>query len=269
MTRKWCVTVGVLLAGCGSGVDEAKPASAERPLELRHEPCDVDSSSAQKTDVNGDGLFDIVRVMSGGQEVCRALDLNFDGVKDSFLYYEGPGVLRRRESDFDRDGIPDEIAIYKGGVLSSKELETNFDAKLDTWEFYDSGRLAKAERDSDGDGIVDEWWDFNRPDQPNCAVVTSDRNTDGQPDPDSAVDMCGEGYKPPPDPKSATTTASGGPVVAPPPPPPGPLAPPPPAPAPSAPAPAPTVTGPGAIPAAPPPAAPSAAASTSAPRAQP
>jgi len=93
-----------------------------------------------------------------------------------------------------------------------KELETNFDAKLDTWEEYQGGRLAKTERDSDGDGVIDEWWEFNRPDQPTCAIVVSDRNADGQPDPNTAVDMCGEGYKAPTEPKAdatATATATG------------------------------------------------------------
>lgn len=233
---RWFVCAAALV-GCGAGAEEAKPASAERSLTLTHEACDVDSGSARRTDVNGDGQPDIVKVMSGSVEVCRALDLNFDGVKDSFLYYDATGAMRRRESDFDRDGIPDEIATYEKGQLLSKELETNFDTKLDTWEFYSAGRLAKTERDSDGDGVVDEWWDFNRPDQPQCAVVTSDRNTDGQPDPDSSVDMCGEGYKPPPDPQAAQSNSSAtGPVAPPPPPAPSaPQAPPPPAPAPAAP----------------------------------
>ncbi len=235
--------LALALLGCGAS-PTAEPASAERSLELTHESCDLESGSAQRTDVNGDGQPDIVKVMSGGQEVCRAIDLNFDGVKDSFLYFQG-GQLRRRESDFDRDGIIDEIATYKLGQLLSKELETNFDKKLDTWEFYANGRIAKAERDSDGDGLVDEWWDFNRPDQPLCAIVTSDRNTDGEADADSAVDMCGEGYKPPPEPTRATNPSTGMPAgsgaVPPPPPPPAPLAPPPPAPQPSA---GPTTTAP-------------------------
>ncbi|NUP05823.1 MAG: hypothetical protein HOW73_07170 [Polyangiaceae bacterium] len=186
-----------LAIGC-SGSDSAKPASAEKKLEIVHEPCDVDSGSAIRTDVNGDGSPDIIKVMSGNKEVCRAVDLNFDKVKDAFIYFDGAGNERRRESDFDKDGRPDEIAVREGGVIVSKELETNYDKKLDTWETYVNGRLAKAERDSDADGIIDEWWDYNQPDKPECAVVVSDKNQDGEPDPDTAVDMCGEGYKPPP-----------------------------------------------------------------------
>ena len=198
------------LAGCSG--ESAKSAANERNREITHEACDVDSGSALKTDVNNDGRPDIIKVMSGGKEVCRAIDLNFDGVKDAFIYYDAAGKERRRESDFDRDGRPDEISVMEGGVVVRKELETNFDSKLDTWEEYQGGRLAKTERDSDGDGIIDEWWEFNRPDQPTCAVVVTDRNADGQPDPNTAVDMCGEGYKAPTEPKAdaaATATATG------------------------------------------------------------
>ncbi len=216
------VAFGLLFAGaCGGGTEDAKSAAGTRSVEITHEACDVDSGSALKTDVNNDGRPDIMKVMSGGKEKCRAVDLNFDGIKDVFIYFDDAGQERRRESDFDRDGRPDEITTLQGGVVLRKELETNFDAKLDTWEEYAGGRLAKSERDSDGDGVIDEWWDFNRPDQPKCAVVVSDRNADGLPDPDSAVDMCGEGYKPPPDPKadpvatsSAAPSASGPPPFA-------------------------------------------------------
>jgi hypothetical protein len=211
------VLAGFALAACAGfscGSSEAKSADNERSREIVHEPCDVDAGSAVKTDVNNDGKPDIIKVMSGGKEVCRAIDLNFDGVKDAFIYYDETGAERRRESDFDRDGRPDEISVMEHGVVVRKELETNFDAKLDTWEEYQGGRLAKTERDSDGDGVIDEWWEFNRPDQPTCAVVVSDRNADGQPDPNTAVDMCGEGYKAPTEPKadasaSAAATATG------------------------------------------------------------
>jgi len=210
--RPALLTALAVSSGVGCGGSDAKSANNERSREIVHEPCDVDAGSALKTDVNNDGKPDIVKVMSGGKEVCRAIDLNFDGVKDAFIYYDETGAERRRESDFDRDGRPDEISVMERGVVVRKELETNFDAKLDTWEEYQGGRLAKTERDSDGDGVIDEWWEFNRPDQPTCAIVVSDRNADGQPDPNTAVDMCGEGYKAPTEPKAdatATATATG------------------------------------------------------------
>ncbi len=255
--------------GC-AGSQGAKAGQDERKLEIEHEACDIDGGSAKKTDVNGDGRPDLYRVMSGNREVCRAIDPNFDGVKDAFIYYDEQGRERRRESDFDRDGRPDEVSVSENGVVVSKQRETNFDSKLDTWETYTGGRLAKAERDSDADGIIDEWWDFNRPDNPDCAVVVKDHNADGKPDPDSAVDNCGESYKAPPSPTLGAPTAAPSGTA------PGDFGGPPPKPpatatgsaAPSAPAPAPSASAPPASPSASAPPKASAAPSAS-PSAQP
>src|SRR5258705_2683021 len=99
--------------GCGSTEGNAKVPSADQlPLAIEHESCDVTSSSAEKLDTNGDGKPDIVRVTSGGREVCRMVDLNHDDKPDSFVYFEPSGAIRRRESDFDRDGRIDEVAYY-------------------------------------------------------------------------------------------------------------------------------------------------------------
>lgn len=213
------ILVGIALsvAGCSSADDEgaksAATANDRRDTTIVHEPCDGASASAQKVDVNGDGKADIIHVMSGSHEACRIVDLNMDGVIDAVIYYDDQGRERRRESDFDRDGRADEISVFEGGALKLKLRETNFDNKIDTWDHYEGGRLAKRERDSDGDGIVDQWWTFNNPQNPRCAIVASDRNADGKPDPESVVDLCGESYgapklaPPPPSPSAAPKAA--------------------------------------------------------------
>jgi hypothetical protein len=182
------------------------PASAteKRDTSIVHEPCDTESSDAVKVDVKSNGHPSIIHVMKGGKEVCRAVDLNMDGAIDAFIYYDDQGRVRRREQDFDRDGRADEITIYENGQIKLKLRETNFDNKIDTWDYYENGRLVKRERDTDGDAIIDQWWQFNNPGNPKCAVVASDRNADGKPDPDSVVDLCGESYGAP---KGAPATA--------------------------------------------------------------
>lgn len=199
----------LLLLGCAAdpGQGAVTANSLLRDTKIAHEPCDLDSPTADKVDVNGDGKPDIIHVRQGAREVCRVVDLNLDGAIDAFIYYDAEGRERRRESDFDRDGRPDEIAVFDKGELVRKDRETNFDDKIDTWDHYAGGRLVRRERDADGDGIVDQWWEFNRPEEPHCALVSLDANADGKPDVNSAVDLCGdEQPRPPP---SAAPSAPG------------------------------------------------------------
>ncbi|WP_437594069.1 hypothetical protein [Sorangium sp. So ce1000] len=225
-----CLLVAMMtiaVASCASSTprpSSAKSPTGERDTAVVHEPCDKDSAAAEKVDVNGDRIPDIIHVRKDGREVCRVVDLNLDGAIDAFIYYDGSGVERRRESDFDRDGRADEIAHYEHGVVVLKERETNFDNKLDTWDYYEGSRLARRERDSDGDGIIDQWWQFNNPNDPKCAVVASDQNADGKADPGSVVDLCAESYGapkttvPPPGgavpPEGAVGAAAGQPAAA-------------------------------------------------------
>lgn len=203
------------------GAAAAGKDSTVRDTEIVHEPCDIESKSAVKTDVNGDGKPDIISVMSGGKEVCRAVDLNFDGRFDTFVYLDANGVERRRESDFDRDGVIDEISTSQGGVVVSKQRETNLDGKLDTWDTYVGGKLTKRERDTTGDGRIDQWWEFPSPDHPECPVIASDQDADGRPD--VRQDICKEneaGKAPPAAAPPPVASSAPPPVAAPPPAPP-------------------------------------------------
>ena len=187
-------SLGCTLAACAAGPEAKDPSRALQPrdTEIVHEECDLTASGAKTFDADGDGRPELVQVMDGGREACRAVDFNLDGTIDVFVYYDESGQERRRESGFDRDTLPDEIAIYQGGQLVRKERETNNDRKIDTWDYYEGGRLVREERDSTGDGFVDQWWTFNRPDDAECAIVTTDGDGDGKPDEASALDICAD-----------------------------------------------------------------------------
>jgi hypothetical protein len=186
--------LGLPLIACSSGDKDANDpsgvASSARDTELVHEKCDLTASGAKGTDANGDRRNDIIKVYDGARELCRAVDINMDSIVDVFVYFDDAGRVRRRESGFDRDTQPDEIGYYENGQLVRKERETNNDRKVDTWSYFEGGRLVREERDSSGDGYVDQWWVFDRPAQPECAVVVSDEDGDGQPDKESTIDTC-------------------------------------------------------------------------------
>jgi hypothetical protein len=179
-------------AQSANGADESQ---AHRKTQVLHEECNIESPSSERLDANADGRADITIVRAQGRELCRAVDINFDGVVDTWSYQNPAGQLRRREHDFDRDGQIDEIAIYAAGVVVRKQRATTNVGKLDTWEYYENGALVRAERDSDGDEAVDQWWEYQRAD---CPLMHSDANRDGKPDPGTTIDYCKQtGYVPP------------------------------------------------------------------------
>jgi hypothetical protein len=186
-------------SGCSStvqgGAKSAEGNPNKRDTEVKHEPCDL--KSAKTMDANGDGKPDVWEVWSGSHLECRAVDLNFDGRVDSYIYYDSNGQVRRRERDYDRDGKIEEISIYQGGALTETDRSTTLADRLDTWSYYQGGKITKAERDSDGDGIVDQWWEYP-PGNEKCPLIHSDVDGDGRPDPGATIDYCKQtGYVPP------------------------------------------------------------------------
>jgi hypothetical protein len=201
--RRWLGLSGLTLAvgfqwGCNGSGPGAKSADAEltrRDTTIVHEACDIKSSNADKLDPNGDGQPDVYIVRSGSRELCRAVDLNFDGIIDVYSYRDDSGRLRRRETDYDRDGRIDEISIFQAGVMTEQHRATTLANRLDTWQFFQGGKLARTERDADGDAVVDQWWEYPTP---GCPLIHSDVDGDGRPDPGATIDYCKEtGYVPP------------------------------------------------------------------------
>ncbi|HEX4475111.1 MAG TPA: hypothetical protein VH142_08550 [Polyangiaceae bacterium] len=200
-----CLAAALALGGCGGAAvnTESGPSKAgevtHRDTRVLHADCPIDGPNVEKINAGGDARPDIFIVRSGGHEVCRAVDLNYDGAIDTWIYRDAAGNVTRRENDYDRDGHIDEIAIYQGGVLVEKERATTLVGRLDTWHFYQGGKLARTERDSDGDAQIDQWWEYPKPDQPDCPLIHSDVDGDGHPDPGATVDVCSESsdYTPP------------------------------------------------------------------------
>ncbi len=180
--------------GSGPGANSAAGVTT-RDTRVTHEACDTGSSSAEKIDANGDGKIDITIVRDGGREQCRAVDLNFDGVVDAYTYFDASGQMVRRENDYDKDGSVDEVSTFKAGQIAEKDQSTALAKRLDTWDFYQAGALVRTERDSNGDGIIDQWWEYPKP---GCPLIHADVNNDGRPDPGATIDYCKEtGYVPP------------------------------------------------------------------------
>ncbi len=174
-----------------SGVANAKLPEGVRSRTIEHEACDESSGKVEMLDANNDGKPDIKRVSKGGREACRITDLNHDGRPDMFEYYDAAGQLRRRESDYDDNGVVNSIEHFENGKLVQRELDTTNQGRIDTWDFFDpaTGARTKRERDATGDGKIDQWWTY----ADGAVAIAMDRNGDGQPDPDSTVNLGANG----------------------------------------------------------------------------
>lgn len=188
------------LWACSSALPPDGPSSrgwvTTKDTRILHEDCPIEGSDAEGQDVNGDGRPDRTVVRVGGVERCRGVDLNFDGTIDAWVYLEPDGKVRRRESDYDRDGRIDEVALYERGALVERQRATSLLGKLDTWQFYEADKVVRAERDSNGDDVIDQWWEYPAGRSPDCPTIHSDVDGDGRPDPGATVDVCGNQHDP-------------------------------------------------------------------------
>jgi hypothetical protein len=182
-------------AATGRGAD-GRPLISARDTRILHEDCPISAGGAINEDVNGDGRPDRTTVNDGGRPSCRSLDFNFDGTVDAWVYLDESGNTRRRESDYDRDGRVDEVSLYRAGVLAEQHRATTLAGKLDTWHYYVSGKVARTERDSNGDDHVDQWWEYPAERAADCPLIHSDVDGDGRPDPGATVDVCRDQYVP-------------------------------------------------------------------------
>jgi hypothetical protein len=184
------VGCGALWACGGGGEDAAqggvaKSAQANRSTVIEHEPCE---GRAEAIDVNNDGKPDIRRVVgANGREACRVTDLNRNGKPDLYQYFDAAGNLRRREADYDESGVADAVETYENGKLVRVEYDTLAHHRVDTWDFFDpaSGKRVRRERDSKGEGKIDQWWTWDG----DKVTVAFDRDGDGNPDPNETITL--------------------------------------------------------------------------------
>jgi hypothetical protein len=188
------------IAGCGSGAEASAGVKTPGGLQAEkyvHEKCSSDHM--ESLDTNGDGKADIQRVLDGsGHELCRIVDLDHDGKADMYEFFDGSGAIRRREFCYDQSGTVNAIELYQGGKLAQREYDISGQHRIDTWDWFDvnapadakTGRPAhptRRERDTRGNGKVDQWWSW----EGDKITIAVDRTGDGKPDPDATIVLAG------------------------------------------------------------------------------
>lgn len=124
--------------------------------------CEVGEGMRESlVDLNQDEVADVRKVYATGPDGewirCREADLNFDGLKDIFVFFDENGLPKTDEVDLDYDGTIDIVTTYVDGKVIKQEIDTNSDAIIDRVRFMDEGLPSRLEGDTDGDGRVDYW----------------------------------------------------------------------------------------------------------------
>lgn len=181
----------LLIAGCGGakGKTGGKTAGDGSAAVLGRidegARCETKDRRESLVDLNQDGVADVRKVYMTKADVeilvCREADLNFDSIKDMFMFFGEDGLITRDEIDLDYDGNIDIISTYAKGKVIKQEIDTNSDGlvdrlrylendvpirvegdtdgdhRIDYWEYYEAGKLVRIGFDEDGDGRADSW----------------------------------------------------------------------------------------------------------------
>ncbi len=195
------ICIAVIAVGCGGAAGKAGSTGGPGAGQTMGRvddgaKCETENRSESLVDLNQDGTPDVRKVYLASETtkvlVCREADLNFDGTKDIFVFFDQKGQISRDEVDLDYDGSIDIISTYAKGKVVKQEIDTNSDGlvdrirhleadvpvrvegdtdgdrRIDYWEYYEAGRLIRIGVDEDGDGRADNW---SRDDETEAAAL--------------------------------------------------------------------------------------------------
>jgi len=183
-----CCTI---VCGCGGGeAQRSKPKTGPSGFQVSKEDrsrCDRKNKKVVPLDLNQDQEPDVWKIYmaktENGAKVdvlsCKEQDLNFDGRRDIWIYYDDVGNRQMEEMDLDFDGKVDLVTIRRGGKVIRKELDTNYDGRPDILQHFEEEVLVRVERDSNTNGKIDYWEYYEGGD---LDRVGYDKDGDGRPD---------------------------------------------------------------------------------------
>ena len=112
----------------------------------------------REVDTNLDGLKDTARFYDlKGASVSEKADRNFDGVIDVWIIFLDGKIAEINEDTTKKTGRANEWRIYNDGQLIRIRRDRNGDGRPDLWESYNAGKLERVGLDESGDGKVDRW----------------------------------------------------------------------------------------------------------------
>ena len=108
-----------------------------------------------------DGKPNVISYMDGSKFVRIEIDNDENGSVDRWEYYDADQVLQKVGMSRLNDGIADAWLFQgKDGLPGKVEISTKRDGKANRTEFFAKGELTRAEEDTDADGRVDKWEEY-------------------------------------------------------------------------------------------------------------
>lgn len=109
-------------------------------------------------DANGNGVAESTSYMDGGRIARIEIDLNEDGRIDRWEYYGADQRLEKVGFSRSSDGHEDAWSYADAaGTVMRVEIAAAPGERVTRTEYFDRGVLARAEEDTDADGVVDRW----------------------------------------------------------------------------------------------------------------
>ena len=174
--------IGAALVACGSkatttaaqgGVDPDKWPADDKSLCRSASPAetgglDTTAMSIDVDEIAGMGslrpnIRRVFRTVGEGDAVrrtlvCREVDSNLDGLKDTARFYDLKGAPVSEKADRNFDGVIDVWIIFLDGKIAEiNEDTTKKIGRPNEWRIYNDGTLIRIRRDRNGDGRPDMW----------------------------------------------------------------------------------------------------------------
>jgi hypothetical protein len=112
-------------------------------------------------DYDRDGRVDVRTFMKDGRTERLEGDADGDGQVDRWEYYTADGSLDRIGGSRARDGREDTWAYLKQDEVRV-DISSRRDGTVDRREFFRAGVLTRAERDTNRDGAMDTWEEYDQ-----------------------------------------------------------------------------------------------------------
>ena len=123
-------------------------------------------------DYDGDGRIDVRTFIRQGRPVRLEGDADGDGKVDRWEYYRADGTLDHAGGSTRHDGVED-TWVYRVAGETRMDVSTQRDGRVDRREFYRGDEVVRTESDSNGDGLMDHWEEYDRG---RLALVSIDDN---------------------------------------------------------------------------------------------